>query len=335
MKRAAYVAYLLTLLTLALAVVEFIILPRRDWPLPREMQLMGFAAPPNTMVDDTPISAMGFAGDAIEVAKPAGTRRVLMLGASAFFNRRMAERLKERLATASEQPIEVVGAALRSHTTMSSVLKYRVLGRYNFDDVLIYHGMNDLWANLVPPEQFDDDYRHLGCAYHRGILLDCSLLARSVYERFFCHVDPPQFSRVPLHNAAGFASERTFRRNLLTLVEEARSRGARPILITMAWSIPEEYTRERFEAGAVGYHNPDKYDAWGVELWGYPDYVREGMARHNRIVRALSAEMNVSLIDAEAFMTHNPALFGDPCHLNEEGTARLVEHVAQFMTGPR
>lgn len=329
-----YAAYLLALLALALFLAEFIILSHWGPPVPRDVQLMCFFAPPNMMIDDTRISAMGFAGDAIEVSKPSGTRRVLMLGSSAFFNRRLAERLKERLAATNPAPVEVVGAALRSHTTMSSVLKYRVLAKYNFDDVLIYHAINDLWANLVPPDQFDENYTHLGCAYHRGILLDHSLIARGLYNRFLCHVAPPQFqfSRMPLNNAAGYASERTFRRNLRTLVERARSNGARPTLMTFAWSIPANYTKERFNAGQLGYRNLDKYDANGVELWGTPEYVREGLVRHNRIVRELAVELNAPLIDAEALMDHNPFWFGDPCHLNEEGTERFVSYIARSMS---
>jgi lysophospholipase L1-like esterase len=278
---------------------------------------------------------MGFAGDAIPVAKPSGTRRVLMLGSSSFFNRRMAERLKEKLAAPTDGPVEVVGAALRSHTSMSSVLKYRVLAKYSFDDVLIYDAINDLWANLVPPEQFDDNYAHLGCAYRRGLLLDHSLIARGIYDKFFCHVAPPQLSRVTLENAAGFASERTFRRNLRTLVERARQNGAKPILITFAWSAPETYTKERFLAGDAGYRNPEKYDAYPLEFWGKPAYVREGLARHNKIIRELAVELNVPLIDAENHMNHDPIWFGDPCHLNEEGTDRFVTYVARSMELPR
>ena len=40
----------------------------------------------------------------------------------------------------------------------------------------------------------------------------------------------------------------------------------------------------------MGYRNLDKYDANSVELWGTPGYVREGLVRHNRIVRELAVE---------------------------------------------
>jgi len=161
--------------------------------------------------------------------------------------------------------------------------------------------------------------------------LDNSLIARGIYDKFFCHVAPPQFSRITLENGAGFSSERTFRRNLRTLVESSRRHGARPALLTFAWSAPETYTRERFLAGEVGYRNPEKYDAYPLEFWGKPNYVREGLQRHNRIVRALASELSVPLIDAEGYMENNPAWFGDPCHLNEEGTDRFIGYLASSL----
>jgi hypothetical protein len=174
----------LSVTLLVLVVAELAVLPRRDAPLPRAIQLLGFHAVPGQVLDDTPISALGFAGDAIDVGKPPGTVRVLMLGASAFFNRRMALRLKSALQERTEARVEVVGAALRTHTSMASVLKYRALRKYAFDCVLVYHGINDLWANNAPPERFRDDYSHMGGWYARGPLLDRSLIARRAYNRW-------------------------------------------------------------------------------------------------------------------------------------------------------
>ena len=44
------------------------------------------------------------------------------------------------------------------HTSRASVIKYDFLSKYRFDVVLIYEGINDLWANHVTPERFRDDY---------------------------------------------------------------------------------------------------------------------------------------------------------------------------------
>ena len=112
------------------------------------------------------------------------------LGGSALFNRRMTERLKERLARDAPRPVEVLGAALRAHTTWSSVHKYRHLARYGFDVVLIYHAINDLKANHVAREDFRPDYSQLGPWYRRGPLLDRSVVARLVHERLLYRKPP-------------------------------------------------------------------------------------------------------------------------------------------------
>lgn len=147
--------------------IEVAVLPYTTG-LPRNTFLMGFAATPNVFVDDTPINSMGFTGDVVDVAKPRSTLRILTLGGSAMFNRRMAERLKARLSKASSDPIEVIRAALRTHTTAASILKYRLLAEYRPDLVLISHGINDLWANHVTDRDFRADYSHLNPWYKRN-----------------------------------------------------------------------------------------------------------------------------------------------------------------------
>ena len=57
------------------------------------------------------------------------------MGGSVLFNRRMADRIEIALNEVSARPVEVLGAALRQHTSRSSVLKYRVLSKYDFDIV--------------------------------------------------------------------------------------------------------------------------------------------------------------------------------------------------------
>lgn len=69
--------------------------------LSRKSSLMGFAAVPNTLADDTHINSIGFTGDVVDVATPRDTIRILTLGGSAMFNPRMTQRLKARLSAAS------------------------------------------------------------------------------------------------------------------------------------------------------------------------------------------------------------------------------------------
>jgi hypothetical protein len=86
----------------------------------RELTLLQFTARPNTQVADVKINSQGFTGVVLTKPKPPKTIRILTLGGSAMFDRRMTERLTNSLANATSTHLEVVGGALRSHTTRDS-----------------------------------------------------------------------------------------------------------------------------------------------------------------------------------------------------------------------
>jgi len=308
-------------LVLCLLAAEFVLLPRIS-RLPRETFLMGFAATPATAVEDVTINSMGFTGDVLELRKPPGATRILTLGESSLFNRRMTERIKNHLQRISPTEVQILGAALRTHTTRASLLKYELLRGYGFDFVLIYHGINDLWANHFPRSEFREDYSHLDLWYRRGFWLDHCAVCRVAYNTL--SASPVRSPEGPSH----YASEVTFERNLSTLVERIRLDGATPVLMTFAWSIPTNYTYEGFASQRIGYNNPTNYDRWPVELWGTPEYVRKGLDAHNRIVRRLSERHRVPLLDQESLMGRDLRWFGDACHLSEEGTDRFIENIA-------
>src|SRR5262249_42908775 len=190
------------------------------------------------------------------------------------------------------QRFEILGAALRSHTTRASLLKYQALSKYQFDYVSIYHGINDLWANHVPDADFRTDYGHLNPWYVRSWLLDSSLVARTIYNRF-CRHRTKAFHEFLAHspkasvNGANFRSVEAFESNLRRLIQLVRNDGGTPVLMTFARTILGNYNEGRFKAATLGYVNPEKYDQWPVELWGPVAYVREGLNRQDAVVRKL------------------------------------------------
>jgi lysophospholipase L1-like esterase len=330
---ALYAAFLTALLVVAVLLVELVVLPGLSWPVPRKIQLMGFHAQPGLDLGATRIHRLGFAGDAPEPEKPPDTLRVLTLGESTLFNRNLTGRLAARLREGG-QSFEVLGAALRSHTSRSSVLKYQVLRELDFDVVLICHGINDLYANHVPPEEFRDDYSHLNPWYRRGPLLDRSLIARRLFNAAhgggLLATSAPEFAD---QNRAGFASEKTLETNLRQLVERVRADGGQPVLLTLAWSLPGNYTIAAFDKGSLGYNNPEGYDPCPVELWGTPEYVAEGLERHNAVTRRVAAQLQTPLFDAEVVMGRDLVWFGDICHFSEPGTDRFVDLLVRFLAG--
>lgn len=302
------------------ALAELVVVPARVGAS-RDAFLLGFVSTAER-VEDVALNEMGFTGDVVTHPKPPDTLRVLTLGGSVLFNRRITERLDARLERASPHRVELLGAALRSHTTWASIHKYRRLAAHDFDLVLIYHGINDLYANHVAPEDFREDYSHLNPWYRRGVLLDHSVIARLAYNEWIWR-RPPR-----VETGAGLASAEVFARNLETLVREVRAHGGTPVLMTFAWSIPPDYSYARFQAGQVGYENPEHYDEWPVELWGPVDWVRRGLIRHNVAVHEVAGRTGVPLVDQERLLGKDPAWFGDVCHPSEAGVDVFVDNLA-------
>lgn len=334
--KKGFAIYILSVTCIILLIFEFMILPWH-FNLSRDLALLGFTAQPDIKIDDTYINSMGFTGDEITIEKSPDTIRLLTLGGSSFFNRRLTVRLKERFDGVSSSSVEILGAALRTHTSMSSLIKYRALSKYNFDYVLIYHGINDLFVNHVDPEYFETDFSHMGPWYKRGVLLDNSLVARVIYNNFIWgrkifggkkiwYIYPDEKNE----NSMNFLSEKLFRRNMKMLVKEIRKNNGTPVLMTFAWNVPEDYDNQLFRSGKVGYNNSDNYDRHPVELWGSVRYVKEGLRRHNNVLRHLSDRRDVEFIDQESLLGKDLVWFGDVCHLSDEGTAKFIDNIADY-----
>ena len=125
----------------------------------------------------------------------------------------MTERLIESLSKATSARLEIQGGALRTHSTRSSLIKYKEhFYRYFFDYVLIYHAINDLWMNNVALENFKADYSHYDPWNKRNAVLNHSLIARYIYNRFLWNA--PKY----LENGSQFSSYQTFEQNIRELI---------------------------------------------------------------------------------------------------------------------
>lgn len=340
--RLFFAGYCTLLIVLAVLLAEFVLLPRL-WGMPRDLLLLGFAATPETMIDGQRINALGFTGDTLSENKPSNTVRVLVLGSSTMFNRHMAEKLKFSLQKKlPHKNIELLDAGIRSHTTRADVVKLQFFAQYQWDYVLFYNGINDLWANHVLPQDFHADYRQLDPWNRRNLLLDHSLLARQLYNTGYTYLRVLNkklgfvllpdyqfvFPKKSYFNAANFASLPSFTRNVEHIVALSQQMGAKPVLITFAYHLPANYSRQAFLDQQLDYQNPDHYDSRDVYNWGSPAYVREGLMRENIALRNMAVQHKISLIDIDAAMSGRGEWFGDVCHFNNEGVNVFAEHVA-------
>jgi len=190
--------------------------------------------------------------------------------------------------------------------------------------VLIYEGINDLWANHVAENEFKNDYSHLSPWYKRNFLLSHSIVCRNFYNRYI-YQKPKYFA-----NGSSFQSIKTFKMNLENLIDLIRKDKGVPILMTFAWNIPKNYTLETFRSDKLGYNNPENYDECGVELWGSVDYVREGLKRINEVIYEMANKKKVFLVDQNKLMSQDINFFGDVCHFSNEGTDQFIGNIVNF-----
>jgi lysophospholipase L1-like esterase len=342
------IALVIVSTVLSLALAEYLVAPlvlSIRGQLSRSYVLLSVAAKPNVLVDDTIINSQGFTGDVLSEQKPSHTNRILTLGGSVMFNRRMTERLGLSLKRITSIPLEIQGGALRAHTSQDSLIKYKFhFHSFNFNYVLIYEGINDLWMNHISPDRFEADYSHARPWYRRNIVLNNSVVARYLYNDFLWSRPTCDFENLfsgrnsylrggPLpscHNGASFRAYDSFSRNVKYLIDLIRADHGVPILITFAFNVPPNYSRQAFQADELGYVNPTHYDKWPVELWGAPSYVKEGVREQNRIIRRIASEERVLFIDMDKQVSGTIRMFGDPVHPNEEGVEEFVKIITNF-----
>lgn len=278
---------------------------------------------------------------------PPGDPRVLLLGASVL-NRTfgdVAPMLEAALGEAWAATVRITNLSMLGHSTLDSWYKYRSLDGRVFDLVVVYHSINELRANNVPPASWRDDYGHytwyeeinfyfahdrLRAApfvlpfflKHATTELDRTVLRRRDYVPR--HAPDPAW----LAYGADVKTVPVFRRNLERILALAAERGDPIVLMTFAHHLPADYTLERFQRGELGYGSWPGSSASPVEIWGTPEHVRVGLAAHDRVLRELHvAHPEALFVDQTARLGGDPANFVDVCHFSPEGARRFVDGI--------
>ncbi len=270
--------------------------------------------------------------------------RVLVLAASTLHPdfSDVAARLQRGLEAAWGTPVQVENLSVPGHGVLDSYYKYRSLQQAPFDLVLVYHGINELRANNIPPTLWKDDYSHywwydeVNFYFRHPRLVQCGFLAPFFLKHVLTRLDrtvlrPWRFvgDGAPrsdwLVYGAQIKTARPFRRDLERVVRLAASKGDPVLLMTFAYALPESYTSERLRAGTLGF--VPSPNASPVELWGSPPSIREGLEAHNQVIKAVAAAHGVPLVDQDALLQHDPALFIDVCHLSPAGAERFAGNI--------
>lgn len=87
---------------------------------------------------------------------------ILLLGGSVLSREwgQIEQCLSEQLAFNTKRKVRIFNLSKPAHTSRDNRLKYSALGAARFEMVVLYHGINEVRANNVPPELFREDYTH-------------------------------------------------------------------------------------------------------------------------------------------------------------------------------
>lgn len=246
--------------------------------------------------------------------------------------------LREDLSLRSPREVRVHSVAKAAHSSRDSLLKYRHLDEQRFDLVVVYHGINDVRANQIPAEDYRDDYSHMEWYRRVNWLSRNQDLLRRTAVPIVLHDLRIVFEKAtgiyrPLpggirEDVARYESEiktaSALRKNLSGILDIARAREDRVLLMTYAWYIPDGYSNDAFRHKQLDY----ALHRAGLEGWGTPRGVANGLRAHNDVVRTLAREHPEALfVDQEARIPGEAIYWNDVCHLTVRGTVKFASSV--------
>lgn len=285
------------------------------------------------------INALGYRGPMFEPVKPPDVVRIMVYGGSAAFDSGNVEghdwpRLVEkRLHESGKDKVEVINAATPGHASFDSVGKLFSEGHvYSPDYVLLYSVWNDIkdfkatepLLRLHEPTQgTESDPRTTYQNFLDRWLSETSQVYVRVRERYFiwkyrigAEGSLPEGSYA---STLSDAALRQYKMNIETFVDVAKNAGATPVLITEAHLA----TRNTTDADK-------KRISYEMVLLTH-DALCDAYDAADRILREVSSEKGVPLIDASNVLSGRSEFFSDHVHLTERGSIALADVISTSM----
>lgn len=275
-------------------------------------------------------NALGHRGRDLPADAPAGTLRIACLGGSSTFgygassNDTTYPAVLERLlsAAAPDRRVEVFNAGVQGWTSRASLDNFAArLTPLGFDLVIVKHAHNDLLDTCNPAYAA----RSLAPAGELPAEGPARWLARRSGFLRWAVRHAQRRAMANKHDAWREEGRRAFDRNLRTLIDLVRAQGARPVLCTYpSVFLPDEgaAARLRFKGRAVLPGTLKRIPLSYSALF-------EGLAAYNAQVREVAAATGVGLIDLEALVPRDPALYVDFIHHDDAGLQVVAGRVAQ------
>lgn len=265
---------------------------------------------------------------------------ILLLGGSVVNNKwgNIENELVRQFSSLGYKRVRVFNFGVPGHTSRDSLIKYRAMHQARFDLVLLYHGINEIRANNVPPDLYRQRYGHYGwyelvnsmeqhqdrATWALPLTLDY-LRVRIAQTAGAANYVPEHIPREEwFQYGETQQSVAEFDQNIRTILDIARSREDPLVLMSFAWYLADGYDLDAFMAGQLAYgeHRAP------IEMWGRPEHVVATLQAHNRVVRTIAAENgSVVFVDQASALPGNADYFDDICHLTERGSQAFVENI--------
>jgi lysophospholipase L1-like esterase len=306
------------------------------------------------------VNALGFRGHEVAIPKPAGTTRIVCIGASTTFDTYAKSddtawpaRLEQKLRVRYPQ-VEVVNAAVPGHTVDDYLRakKWKRIEALAPDIVISYFATNEIAnearnryeaktlhcpnGDFDQPKEMDPD---LGaCPRCRAKLVlrdptpppleraikaitDWSLFLYKVKLGVDRWVSKP-VERVGTHDLPESAAL-AFEKKLDELFRRAKAAGARPALGTFAlkWRADQPPEKQRELATGSG--------CFSIYIGLSVDGINRALGSYNEAIRRVARSGGYTLIPVAEELSGDPALFGDFVHFSSEGSERMATVVAR------
>ncbi|MEQ8910239.1 MAG: GDSL-type esterase/lipase family protein [Vicingaceae bacterium] len=313
---------------------------------------LGYVPTPNYKKGKNKHNSLGFRGDEILVPKPKSEYRIICIGGSTTYTSKVEdykksypELLEEKLHKTGFTNVNVINAGVYSYTSYESLINLQLrLLDLEPNLIIIYHGVNDVHARLVwPPEAYKGDnsgYRQ--SIYNQNLEHGTSIwtyfnLGRIVKAKFSTHQSNDKkrerFGLAPtarfyelryqrgmktypngIFKEASVAdilkenSPKYFKRNLEYMISAARASEVSVLLSTFAFC-------------------PDTVKP---STYGFKP-LKEAIEEHNQIIKEVSIDKAVPLIDFAELFPKDTSLYVDDIHVNLRGSQLKAKIFGEYI----
>ena len=267
-----------------------------------------------------------------------GYHDILLLGGSVLNDQwgNVSTELRQLLKNKQIENIRIFNLAIPAHTSRDSLLKYKALKNYRFDQIIFYHGINETRANNIPGHLFKPDYSHFDWyAVVNGMATQDSntilalpstikYLSLLVNNRFSSDNRAPRHSpkKEWIHHGSDHKSASSIRNNAAEIAKLAAKRGDKLAIATFSLYVPRNYSLERFKAKQLDY----QLHLTPLELWGHPNHVITATKAHNNeLISMAKHNKDIQLIRSDKLIPKSANYFNDPCHLTSNGSLELAK----------